>query len=92
MTQTITKLDDFTLKIEWTTPYTQEVTKDQLIARISELESNKQWFLKRADECDETKVEVQALLDEAIAKGCLTRDERQKENETPVIPAEPVTP
>ena len=90
MEKTITKLDDFTLKIEGTTPYTQEVTKDQLIAKLAELESNKQWFLKRADECDEAKVEIQALLDEAITKGCLTRDERQATQ--PVIQTEPTTP
>jgi flagellar biosynthesis chaperone FliJ len=77
MERTITKLDEFTIKIEWTTPYTQQVTKDQLIQEITNIDNQILWLNNRIAELQNNKLEVQALLDESTTKWCLTRDERQ---------------
>lgn len=77
MTRTITKLDEFTLKIEGTTPYTQEVTKDQLIQQIENIDNQIAGLNNRITELEADKLLVQELLTEATTKGCLTRDERQ---------------
>ena len=77
MDRTITKQDDFTMNITGTTPYEQDITKDQLNARIAELDSNIAWFNVRIAELEASKIEVQNLLTEAENLGILTRDEWQ---------------
>lgn len=68
MTRTITKLDDLTLKIEGTTTYTQEVTKDQLIQQIENIDNQITGLNNRISELEDDKTQIQSLLDEATSQ------------------------
>lgn len=83
MDRTITKLDDLTMKIAGSTPYEQVITKDQLIARVAEIDSNIAWFNARIDSLNSDKAEVNALLEEAETLWLLTENEKQALNPTP---------
>lgn len=78
MDRIITKVDDFTIKISGTTPYEQDVTLDQLNARMKELDNHIASFEKQIADAKANKVEVQALIEEATKSGVMTRDEWQK--------------
>lgn len=77
MNPTYEKLDDLSMKISGTTPYEQTVTKDQLIARIAELDSNIAWFESRIADLEEDKLEVQALIAKADELWLMTENEKQ---------------
>lgn len=83
MNPTYEKLNDLSMKISWTTPYEQTVTKDQLISRVAELDSNIAWFWTRITELESQKVEVEALIAKANELWLLTENEKQELNPTP---------
>lgn len=78
MNPTYEKIDDLTFKISGTTPYEQIVTKDQLNARIKEIDSNIEWFNSRIAELEAAKVEVQALITKADELWLVTENEKQE--------------